>query len=149
MRLLSADIQSFSRGTCPQHFFLSIAFYMTVLYLAVNSDLQCQQGLYPGTLYVYFILCPPAAFLLLVKAPNLVPLVTEAYSELFEILTCKDDTVKSFLFLAVYKMLWQANRPLSFRTSCHKKGIYMYTARSLNYCFVSPALGIRNRYGKQ
>lgn len=99
MRLLSADIQSFSRGTCPQHFFLSIAFYTTVLYLAVNSDLQCQQGLHPGTLYVYFILCPPVAFWLLVMAPDLVPLlVTEAYSELFEILTCKDDTVLKAFF---------------------------------------------------
>lgn len=93
MRLLSADIQSFSRELVRNTFFLSIAFYTMVLYLAVNSDLQRQQGLYPGTLCVYFILCPPVAFLLLVMAPNLVPLVTEAYSERFEILTCKDDTL--------------------------------------------------------
>lgn len=71
---------------------------------------------------VHFILCP-RTFLLLVTAPNLVPLAIEAYSKVFETMTGKDDKLGvvelSSCVLAPHKLLELVNMPPNFKNSCH------------------------------
>lgn len=105
---------------------------------------------------VHFVLCPRYAFLLLVTAPNLVPLAIETYSEVFEIMTGKDDklgVVKlSSCVLAVHKMLELVNMPPNFKTSCHLPWeTHLYGKCSFHkfFLFFQTLASLENGSGKQ